>query len=109
MSQAELALLDHDLSQGPYLVRDAVFGACVGAVVGWLGDVNGKRLFSSIAQGAMAGAGVSLASYAFGSWKSSSEHKQLESSHHAGGLALYPGWPSVPFYDPSVTYPWSNH
>lgn len=105
MRETELVMLDHDLAQGPCLVRDAVFGACVGAVIGWFGKADSKHLFSSIAQGAVAGTGVSLASYAFGSWKSANEHRQLgvPSSHLTGALAPYP------FYAPSVTYSWSNH
>src|SRR5271154_7048974 len=101
--EAELADLDHELAQGPCLVRDAVFGACVGAVIGWLGDSGGRRLFSSIAQGAVAGAGVSLASYAFGSWKSVNEHKQLGPSHFTGTLVPYPFLPFEEVFAPSVT------
>jgi hypothetical protein len=100
--ETELADLDHELAQGPRLMRDAVFGACVGAMIGWFGSSSGKRMLTSVAQGAGAGAAVCLASYAFGQWKSAQEHKQLGPSHFAG---IAP----APFYAPSLSYPWSNH
>lgn len=96
--ESELADLDHDLAQGPRLMRDAVFGACVGAVFGWLGSPKG--MVSSVVQGAGAGAAVCLAGYAFGQWKSSQEHKQL---------GMHVGLAPAPFYAPSLSYPWSNH
>ena len=103
--ETELADLDHELAQGPRLMRDVVFGACVGAMIGWFGS-SGKRMFTSVAQGAGAGAAVCLADYAFGQWKSAQEHKQLGSAKAAGYFA---GIAPAPFYAPSLSYPWSSH
>lgn len=106
MREAELADLDHELAQGPRLVRDVVFGACVGAVIGWLGFGGRRQMIASVAQGAGAGAAVCLVAYGFGQWKSAKEHEQLDAStgkHVTGTLAPYP------FHAPSVTYPWSSH
>lgn len=102
MTEFELTELDHDLAEGPRLVRDAVFGACIGAAVSCLGYGGARNFFSSIAQGAGAGVTVSLLSYGFDQWKSSREHA-LKGWHVAGALAPFP------FYAPSVTYPWSSH
>jgi hypothetical protein len=106
MTESELFDLDHELAQGPRLVRDAVFGACVGAAVSWLGYSGSKNLFASAVQGAGVGATLALLSYGFEQWKSSREHVLLGSGlprHVAGALAPYP------CYAPSVTYPWSSH
>lgn len=100
MTGSELVELDHDLAEGPRLVRDAAFGACIGAVVSWLGYAGGKHLLSSTMQGAGAGAAIALLSYGFEHWKSSKAH----SAHHLTGfLAPYP------LYRASLTYPWSSH
>jgi hypothetical protein len=104
MTGTELAELDRELAEGPRLVSDAVFGACIGAVVGWLGYAGGRNMGSSVLQGAGAGAAVALASYGFKQWKSSREHSLLrDAEHRAGFLAPHP------LHRASITYPWSAH
>jgi hypothetical protein len=103
--ESELADLDEELAQGPRLARDAVFGACIGAAMSWLGYGGGNRFASSAMQGAGAGVAIALLAYGFDQWKSSSAHqeKARQLSAKTGFLAPYP------FYAPSVTYPWSSH
>ncbi len=60
MTQTELADLERKLAQGPHLVSDAVFGACVGGLVGWLGFAQGRHMLGNVTQGACAGVFVSL-------------------------------------------------
>jgi len=100
MTNSELSELDHDLAQGPSLARDAIFGACIGVAMTWLGYAGGKHLLSSAMQGAGAGVAIALAAYGFDQWKSSKAHS---ARHLAGFLAPYP------LYRASLTYPWSSH
>jgi len=106
MTQTELSDLERKLAQGPRLVSDAVFGACVGGLVGWLGVAHGREMFAHVVQGACAGVAVSLAAYGFNQWKADQERQerlQLKTAgHFAGAIAPYP------FHRPSLTYPWSN-
>jgi hypothetical protein len=105
MTPTELADLERKLAQGPHLVSDAVFGACVGGFVGWLGVAHGRHMFANVAQGACAGIIVSLATYGFNQWKADQERRQSSAvlgEHFAGALSPYP------LYRASLTYPWSN-
>jgi hypothetical protein len=101
MTRTELSDLDRHLARGPRLVNGVILGAGVGAVVGWL---SGRHVSSSIAQGAVGGVAVGLLLYGYEQWSSSQGHKELEGGKHVAG-ALAP----LPFYAPSVTYPWSAH
>lgn len=111
MSRHELGELDRELSCGPCLVQDALLGACVGAAIGWFQGQRGRGFFSTVTQGAGAGAGVSLLRYSYCQWLSGREHAELEKKvektvervEHLTGLAPYP------LYRPSTTYPWSEH
>jgi hypothetical protein len=103
MTGNELAELDRELAEGPRLVSDAAFGACIGAMMVWLGYGGGRHITSSVLQGAGAGVAVALASYGFKQWKSSREHTLLGSAERAGLLAPYG------LHRASVTYPWSSH
>jgi|SRR5271157_1660490 len=107
MTQTELADLERKLAQGPHLVSDAVFGACVGGLVGWLGVAHGRHMFASVAQGACAGVVVSLVAYGFNHWKVGQDRQEQLASKTAGYFAgaLSP----FPLHRGSVTYPWSAH
>ena len=101
LTRTELSDLDRHLARGPRLVQGAVLGAGVGAVIGWL---SGRRISSSVAQGAVGGVCVGLILHGYEHWSSVQGHKELgEGKHLAGALAPFP------FYAPSVTYPWSAH
>jgi len=106
MTRTELSDLDRHLARGPHLVNGAILGAGVGAVIGWL---SGRRVTSSVAQGAVGGVCVGLLLYGYEQWSSTRAHAvasspELDERRHLVG-ALAP----LPYYAPSVTYPWSAH
>jgi len=108
MTYPELADLERDLGRGPCLVQGAVFGACVGAIIGWFKGSRGNDFFENMTQGAIAGVGVNLADYGYSQWLAGRERSALKSKlpKTAGeftGLAPYP------LYRQSLTYPWSEH
>lgn len=105
MTHPELADLERDLSHGPCLVQGAVFGACVGAIIGWFKGSHGEEFFENMTQGAIAGVGVNLADYGYSQWLAGKEKSVLEA--RTGGEFV--GVAPYPLYRQSLTYPWSEH
>ncbi len=112
MTHPELADLERDLGRGPCLVQGAVFGACVGAMIGWFKGSRGKEFFENMTQGAISGVGVNLADYGYSQWLAKRERSLLEREAltvESRGAAEFTGLAPYPLYRQSLTYPWSEH